>query len=197
MHTCDAARGTYSLAILPTVHSLTSSALTLSALAPQVLLKSVNSIHARLHRVDRKAWLCKSNAAGGDAARECVRSADRLRTTRHNVPRSCSLAARVDPPLDGLVDGAWRARAREMLGENARFGSCLFTDSPPVTNFHTATTAVHRKISKICSVHMRRRGKHGTRGGGNFMRVATICLHKLVVPRMPASRPRRDAKERS
>ena len=28
--------------------------------------------------------------------------------------------------LDGLVDGAWRARAREMLGENARFGSCLF-----------------------------------------------------------------------
>ena len=25
-----------------------------------VLLKSVNSTHARLHRVDRKAWLCKS-----------------------------------------------------------------------------------------------------------------------------------------
>ena len=64
----------------------------------EVVLKSVNSTHARLHRVDRKAWLCKSNAAGGDAARECVRSANRLRTTRHNVPRSSSLAARVDPP---------------------------------------------------------------------------------------------------
>ena len=120
VRTCDGARGTYSFAIPPTVPSLTSSALTLSALAPQVLLKSVNSTHARLHRVDRKAWLCKSNAAGGDAARECVRSANRLRTTRHNVPRSSSLTARVDPPPRrpggwGLAD----ARKGDARGERS------------------------------------------------------------------------------
>ena len=146
--TCDGARGTYSLAILPNVHSLTSSALTLSALAPQVLLKSRCP-----HTLGSTVLIAKLGSASRtllvatQLESACAVRTDFERPGTMSRARPRSLLAWIHH-LDGLVDGAWRARAREMLGENARFGSCLFTDSPPVTNFHTATTAGHRKISE-------------------------------------------------
>ena len=71
--------------------------------------------------VDRKAWLCKSNAAGGEAARGCVRSANGLRTTRLDVPRSSSLTARVDPPP--RRPGGWGlAGARQGRGSGRTLG---------------------------------------------------------------------------